>query len=163
VTVSLHDASLADKPVLRRLLELYQHDFSEFEPADLDEHGLFGYRYLDQYWTEPGRHPFLIHARGKLAGFALVNEHAYLAKTDHALAEFFVVRRYRGRGVGRAAATAVFERLPGVWEVPVSDANEAGRAFWRAVIGSYTGTTPEPLRAPGWDGVIFQFMSPPSA
>jgi predicted acetyltransferase len=61
-------ATLHDKPVLRNLMELYQYDFSEIEGEDAGDFGLFGYRYLDHYWTESGRHPFLIKVDGKLAG-----------------------------------------------------------------------------------------------
>ncbi len=158
-TVTLHPATVADKPVLRRLMELYQYDFSEFEETDLDEHGCFGYAYLDFYWTEPDRHPFLIRVHERLAGFALVNRHAYVEGTDQALAEFFVVRRYRRLGVGRAAAVAVFDRFSGTWEVHVSAANAPAHAFWRAAIKGYIGTEPEPLRRAEWEGVVFQFQS----
>ena len=61
-----------DKPVLRRLVELYRYDFSEFDQADVDVHGEYGYRYLDHYWTEGSRAPFLFRVNGRWAGFALV-------------------------------------------------------------------------------------------
>ena len=38
--------------MLRRLIELYRYDFSEFDQADLGPHGDYGYRYLDHYWSE---------------------------------------------------------------------------------------------------------------
>jgi predicted acetyltransferase len=38
-----------DKPIVRRMLELYQYDLSTFANADLNEHGEFGYPYLDHY------------------------------------------------------------------------------------------------------------------
>src|SRR2546428_3149200 len=47
------------RPVLRRLVELYLYDFSEFDGADVGPHGEYGYRYLDHYWTDPDRHAFL--------------------------------------------------------------------------------------------------------
>lgn len=50
----LIEATVDDKPVVRRLLELYLHDFSEFSGQDLNDHGEYGYRYLDHYWTDPG-------------------------------------------------------------------------------------------------------------
>jgi predicted acetyltransferase len=64
-------AGIDDAAVLRRLLELYQHDFSEFDGRELNAHGEYGYRYLDYYWTEPERHALLFSADGHLAGFAL--------------------------------------------------------------------------------------------
>ena len=64
--------SFADKQVLRHLVEFYVYDYSDYMGWDVDEHGVFGYRYLDHYWTEPDRHPFFIRVDGRLAGFALV-------------------------------------------------------------------------------------------
>ena len=122
-------AALADKNVVRNLLELYLHDFSEMTASDVDEHGRFGYRYLDHYWTEPGRHPFLIRADGRLAGFALVRSGA-----PHDMAEFFVLRKYRRHGVGLLAARALFAMFPGEWQVREMTANAGAIAFWRRAI-----------------------------
>ena len=63
--LTLQRASLEQKPALRQLLELYQYDFSEFTPADVDENGSYGYPYLDHYWVEPNRHPILFKMDGK--------------------------------------------------------------------------------------------------
>jgi predicted acetyltransferase len=47
---------------------------------------------------------------------------------DFRLCEFFVLRSLRGRGIGRAAAFAVFDRFRGSWEVEELRRNEpAGR------------------------------------
>ena len=129
LNVEVVEATIGDKAVLSRLLELYQHDFSEFEPADVDERGLYGYRYLDDYWTEPARHPFLFRADGKWAGFALVR-----AGAPHDMAEFFVMRRYRRSGVGTTIAREVFARFPGEWQVRQMTSNTAATAFWTRAI-----------------------------
>lgn len=149
--VEVTPAALNEKAVLRRLLELYQHDLSEFTGDDVDAHGLFGYRYLDHYWTEPGRWPFLVGVRTsepagdagvrRLAGFALVTDRTLLPGSagGHDLAEFFVLRAYRRRGVGAAAARQLFDRFPGRWEVRQLAENAPAIAFWRRVIDGYTG------------------------
>ena len=62
--VEVLDAGEEDRPVLRHLLELYRYDFSEFDDADVDAHGEFGYRYLDHYWTDPERRPLLFRTAG---------------------------------------------------------------------------------------------------
>ena len=61
------------------MLQLYLHDFSEHAAigspyGDVDEAGCFAYPYLDLYWSEPGRLPFLIRTGGHIAGFVLVNQ-----------------------------------------------------------------------------------------
>jgi hypothetical protein len=58
--------------ILANLLELYAHDFSEFHELELGPDGRFGYGGLPLYWSEPGRHPFLVWVEGKLAGLILV-------------------------------------------------------------------------------------------
>ena len=127
--VEIVAASVADKSVLRNLLELYLHDFSELTASDVDEHGLFGYPYFDHYWDEPDRHPFLIRADGRLAGFALVR-----SGVPHDMAEFFVLRKYRRGGIGLLAARALFGMFPGDWQVRQMAANTGATAFWRRAI-----------------------------
>ena len=138
--VTLSEIPYEDKSVLRNLMELYLHDHSEFDGADVDVHGLFGYRYIDHYWTEEGRYPFLIRVAGHIAGFVLVRRLSdELEAAKHSIAEFFVMRKYRQQGVGRQAAHRVFDLFPGDWHVGQGADNQGGQAFWRQVIGEYTG------------------------
>lgn len=138
--VEVSTASPEDSSVLRNLLELYSYDFSEITGSDVDGHGLFGYRYLDHYWTGPGRTPFLIRVDGQLGGFVLVRVREQEdGGSEASIAEFFVMRKYRRYGVGRAVAQRVFDMFPGPWKIAQLIENVSGRAFWRAVIGEYTG------------------------
>jgi Acetyltransferase (GNAT) family len=110
MTVELAHVAYGDKAVLRRLIEFYDYDFSEILGWDVNEHehGTFGYRYFDQYWTDHDRHPLFIRVNGRLAGFALVS-----AGDPHDMAELFIMRKYRRAGVGTEAAQAIFKRFPG--------------------------------------------------
>jgi predicted acetyltransferase len=54
------------------------------------------------------------------------------------LCEFFVLNTHRGRGVGRAAATQVFDRFRGVWELGWVVGNTPATSFWRSVVSGYT-------------------------
>lgn len=138
--VEVYTATREDSAVLRNLLELYSYDFSEVTGTDVDDHGLFGYRYLDHYWTEPGRTPLLIRVDARLAGFVLVRGREQEdGAAESSIAEFFVMRKYRRQGVGRTVARAAFDMFPGRWKVAQINENTAGRAFWRAVIAEYTG------------------------
>src|SRR5688572_5313813 len=76
-TLKVAVASVLEQPVVARLMQLYLHDFSEFaqlDPShgDVDDDGLFPYPWLDLYWTEKKREPFLFRVDGRLAGFALI-------------------------------------------------------------------------------------------
>src|SRR3954464_13541478 len=118
MNVEVSDVTYGDKEVLRRLIEFYDYDFSEILGWDVNEHGTFGYRYFDQYWTDPDRLPLFIRVDGRLAGFALV-----AAGEPHDMAEFFIMRKYRRTGIGTEAARAIFERFPGPWQVRQEEAN----------------------------------------
>lgn len=136
--VAVEPAPIERKPAIARLVEFYIYDFSEYMGWDVDDDGRFGYRYLDAYWSEPSRTPFLVMVDGRLAGFALVTilDGDDAGVTD--MAEFFVMRRYRRQGVGRIAAAILFDRFPGPWRVRQIHANTAAQAFWRSVIAAYT-------------------------
>jgi predicted acetyltransferase len=115
--------------VVRRLMELYLHDFSPMDGADVDAEGVYGYELLDRYWIDADRHPFLFRLGGRWVGFGLVR-----AGAPHDIAEFFVMRKYRRNGVGTQAARALFARFPGAWQVRQIATNPAATRFWRAAI-----------------------------
>lgn len=128
--VTVERAAESAKPLVRRLLELNAHDFSEFDGRDVSEHGEFGYRYLDHYWTEPDdRQVLLIRYDDLVAGVALVRR-----GVPHEVAEYFILRKFRRRGVGREAARAVLRTWPGRWQTHEVPGNDAAVSFWRTAI-----------------------------
>lgn len=136
--VLLKKAAYEDKSVLRQLMELYAYDFSEFTGWEINANGYYGYRYFDHYWTEDDRYPYFIMADGQIVGFVLVNSYTSHIKNGHAIAEFFVMRKYRRGGVGKKAAFLAFDAHPGMWEVNEMAQNIAAQKFWVNVIGEYT-------------------------
>ena len=155
------EASLEQKPVLHRLMQLYLHDSSEFTGDDASPDGVFTYRYFDEYWREPDRFPFLIYCNANLAGFVLVNSYTVVLENGagRSIAEFFVMRKYRRQGVGRRAAFYAFDRFPGLWEVRENSNNFTGQQFWRTIIAEYTGGeySETVLNTPSWIGPIQTF------
>lgn len=131
-------ALIPDKPILQQMMELYQYDFSEFEDTDLNEQGYFGYPYLDYYWVERDRYPFLVRVEGKLAGFVLANQFTYLPGSQYSIGEFFILRKYRRRGIGRQVAFQIFDLFRGVWEIHQVQTNIVAQNFWRHTIAVYT-------------------------
>lgn len=161
--VRIEPIRLEQKSVFVRMMELYNYDFSEFSQEDLNEYGYFGYPRIDDYWNEAGRHPFFIRADGKLAGLALVRscwEYCPLPN-PHCVAEFFVMRKYRRKGVGRTAAREMFDRFPGGWEVSQWTNNLPARKFWREVIAAYTGGNYQTFTVEEKDMVGFTFDNAP--
>jgi hypothetical protein len=55
MNIELRQANVNDKEVLRNLLEKYDYEFSQWDNRDVNKLGLFGYDYLDCYWTKKNR------------------------------------------------------------------------------------------------------------
>jgi predicted acetyltransferase len=166
MNIEVTPASVNERPILRHLMELYQYDFSEFDNADLSPMGLFDYPYLDHYWVEPERTPFLVRVDGNLAGFVLVARYNYLTglKDTWVMAEFFILRKYRRKGIGEHVARFIFEQFPGAWQVGQICENPTASTFWRNVINRYTqgDFLERDLNNENWHGPIQTFISPPS-
>ncbi len=173
--VTLTRATLDELPIVENLLQLYLHDFSGFAGAD-SEHGLIGpdgrFAYgtfpggLESFFTDNDRSAWLFHyphpTEGNvLAGFALVNRWSPSGdEVDHVVAEFHILRKYRGTGFGRAAAHALFTELPGTWELGIIDDNNDARAFWPKVLQSGPCRDASHSRAgANWSGDIWRFES----
>lgn len=153
-------APLSDRLPIHRMLELYQHDLSEIWDQDLDSHGEYGYA-LDRYWDKEGFYPFVATVNGKYAGFALVNQAVRIGTHGYWMDQFFVLKKYRHKGVGQLLAQSVFAALLGRWEVGQMTENHPAQAFWREVISAYTGGRfkEHEVRAGPWQGVVQVFES----
>jgi predicted acetyltransferase len=167
-SVSVVPAARDQEPILANLLELYIYDFSEYLPVELGPDGRFGYKNLCEYWSEPDHHPFLITVDEKLAGFALVKKARTFSSDDQAgsdtvwdMAEFFIVRANRRRGVGLIAAHQIWCQFPGRWQVRVMRANLAALNFWQRAVDTFAGHALVPISIERdekpWD--VFTFES----
>jgi predicted acetyltransferase len=145
--VTLARATVEQAPVLANLLELYAHDFSEFNALEIDASGRFGYAHLPSYWKEPGRHPFLIKVNDNLAGFVFIRQGSQVTGDENMwdVAEFFILRRYRRSGVGMLAAHDIWSRFRGRWEVRVMEQNSPALEFWRRAVNRFTGEAARPF------------------
>ena len=129
-------------PALANLAQLYQYDFSEIENGIVNLAGRFMYldpTTLERRLNEPGAEAWLFRVTDEewlqetLAGFAIA-----LPAPDHPGAreidEFFVMRRYRRLGIGRATADAILRATAGPWVVQGTRHNTGARDFWKRVI-----------------------------
>jgi predicted acetyltransferase len=134
--LTIDPANRQQKSTIRNLMQFYLHDLSVYADEVLDSDGLFHLdQYFDAYWSEAERHPFLIWVDDTLAGFAFVRE---IEPGIFSMAEFFVVRGFRGTGVAAKAAAELFDRFRGEWRVAQMERNVPAQRFWRRVIGEYT-------------------------
>ena len=131
--VALDVATPRDSTVLANLLELYSHDLSGMFGLEVGANGRFGYAKLPLYWQEPEhRFAFLIRHGTALAGFALATRGSPVSDDPDVfdVAEFFVMRRHRGAGIGSSAAALLWDRFAAPWTVRVAEANRGGYGFW---------------------------------
>lgn len=147
--------------VLGNLFELYAHDFSEHVRLQIKASGRFEVAPGDAWWTRDDHFAYFIRLRGELAGFALARKGSRVTVASEVMdvAEFFVLRGVRGKGVGKAAAHTLFERFPGAWEVRVRRTNVAAMQFWSRVVESWVrqpvSTSPFSAEGADWDLLSF--------
>ncbi|MGO9037977.1 MAG: GNAT family N-acetyltransferase [Steroidobacteraceae bacterium] len=86
-------------------------------------------------------HPLVILKGPEPVGFALVTRPRIAAAGEGAvhyhMSEFFVRKQYRRLGIGRDAATLIFDRFAGDWDIVEYQRNPGAVAFWRRVVSAY--------------------------
>ena len=159
--------------IIRNFYPLYLHDLSEFSGVLPNEYGIYEEdpvkTLLDQYnlqdiWFQNPEFlfPHIIYVDNKPAGFALVATGKYAPKTtDYYLYEFFILRPYRGKNIAMNAATQIFDKFQGKWELYTnpSPENKRAQSFWTKTVNKYTSGTFEKSEGETFDGrkIIFRF------
>lgn len=157
--ISLEPIARDRESTLRNLLELYAHDFSEHVPLPIKASGRFEVALNEVWWTREDHFAYFIQLGAELAGFALVRAGSRVTDAPEVMdvAEFFVLRGVRARGVGRAAAHALFRAFSRPWEIRVRRTNGAALQFWSRVAHSWLGQ-PVPSRPFSVDGVGWNLL-----
>jgi len=157
-----------DKSILYNLIQFYRYDSSEYDGNALNEHGHYLYKYLDHQWTDDYRRPFIIKVEGEIAGFALVMldvpkqfTKLSIAETTNVMSDFFIMRKFRRQGIGKAAAFSLFDQFRGAWEIRQTVTNTSAYEFWKRAIQSYKGNefVEKLLQDDKWRGPVFVFES----
>ncbi|MBB5205184.1 putative acetyltransferase [Inhella inkyongensis] len=132
MTIELCPARTADeRACIEHLMQFFNYELSAWYPVRLAEHGLYTLRPKGPYWAEPRTQPFLLRVDGELAGFAVVDgECVEPARSRYNLGYFFLVRRFRGRGLARQALVQLLQALPGAWEIYYLARNAYAEHFW---------------------------------
>jgi predicted acetyltransferase len=168
--LAIDAARTEERGLVENLTQLYVHDFSALfagtQRLDLGQDGRFQLDPpFDATWQVDDHLTLLLRWHGHPAGFALINRHSHMAApTDNAIAEYFVVRKYRRLGIGIAAARAIFTAWPGQWEVAVMRANIGAIAFWDEAIRGCPNADKLVVddRSDGdWTGPVFRFVIAP--
>ena len=137
--ISIELVKKEEKEILRNLLEKYHYEHSQYDKRDVNNLGLFGYDYLDIYWTEENRFPYFIKVENILAGFVMINNYNETKlDTNYTVSEFFIMYKYRRKGVGKYAVKYILEKHKGKWQLSFHPNNENSKVFWIKIIDEYT-------------------------
>ena len=157
-------ASLEQAPIIAQLYELYTYEMTDLADFDINDNGYFGYDDLPLYWKDSNRYPYLVLVNKKLAGFVLIQKGSPIEIEPDIwdVAEFFIMRKYRKKGVGQFVIQQIWGELKGQWAVRVWDNNKTAHVFWETVIGRFTKKIIIPTRREyqGHEGLlVYKFYS----
>jgi predicted acetyltransferase len=155
--IELEEAGESDARLIQSLLDAYLGELSTHRDIAVGATDSASYRYLDAYWSEPGRHAFLIRAGGLVVGFAFVRGPISTKCAVHELSEFYVKPESRRLGVGRRAVGAIWSRFPGEWELQVHARNSAAIRFWASRTAAEANSRPQVHEVQARDGERIQF------
>ncbi len=158
MSIELRKAQAKDFPALQQMLELYQYELSDIWQQEADAEAKYGYN-LQRHRQDEHFHAHIALEASQYAGFALIAPAHVTRKKGRWMEQFFVLKRHRRCGVGRALALHTLQSYPGLWEVGQMPANTAAQVFWREVIAAQTrGDYVEVEVTEGsWQGRVQQF------
>jgi predicted acetyltransferase len=152
VTVRL--CGVEEKFIINNIYPLYLHDLSEVWEHKINRYGVFENddtrtlveqnRVFDIWWEHPNvLFPYLITVDDIPAGLAFVATAPFTPCShdiDYFMNEFFLLRTYRGKGVGEEAVRQIIETMRGQWEVQTNptERNERSKRFWRRTLNTCT-------------------------
>jgi predicted acetyltransferase len=121
-------------------MQLYLYDLGSLDEWEIAEDGTYGNaEQIESFWTDTDRQRCLVRVDGNLSGFVLTRNGSSFSGADaHEISEFFIVQKYRHKGVGRNVANRIFDAFTGTWEVAALKTNMPAQHFWRAVIADYS-------------------------
>ncbi len=131
MSISLHKVLEIEKEILRNMMMIYRQELLGQENPE-------EYKYFELYFSNKDYRPYFIKHKKNIIGFALVNRYSVTEKGLFSIAEFYIEKKYRNRGLGRVAAYQVFDLFHGKWEIRELQSNKKAQIFWRNVIQEYT-------------------------
>lgn len=125
--------------IVENMFSYYVYDLAESGkwPCGKDGRYNFNPSIISPYWESDNHWPWLIYCDDELAGFCLLRRYPQdLKRFD--IDQFFVLRRFKGLGVGKEAFRLAVAGMPGLWQTRVLLENTPALMFWRSAIGSLT-------------------------
>ncbi|MBE7680868.1 GNAT family N-acetyltransferase [Paenibacillus sp. P13VS] len=178
LNVTARLCGMEEKFIINNIYPLYLHDLSEVWEHKINRYGVFENddtrtlmeqnRVFDIWWEHPNvLFPYLITVDDIPAGLAFVATSPFIPcphYNDYYMNEFFLLRNYRGKGVGEEAVRQIIGKMPGRWELQTNptERNERAKRFWRKTLNTCTnGKYSEELGHHPEDGekLVFRFST----
>jgi predicted acetyltransferase len=146
MTVSVRDARgvAADRKWIEQVYRDYLDDLAPLNTGVFPALGEIGHREPDQltrWFADPNAQLLTILKVNEPLGFAMVTRGAPgigRNAVQFRMAEFFIARQHRRRGIGQSAVRLIFDRFAGTWEIVEYLRNPNAVSFWRKVLAQYT-------------------------
>ncbi|ATR83247.1 GNAT family N-acetyltransferase [Pseudomonas sp. FFUP_PS_473] len=160
ITLELVQASPDQIELVRNLYQFYAYESSDWEQEDVELDGRFYIHdeHLQRYWQEPQWSANLLLVDGFIAGFLLIERSDLPGIDALELADLFILKKYRRKGIGRAVAAQMLMSAEHAWLVRYYYQDEAAAAFW----GSVMEHLPRAVQAiePDDDPELLSFLLP---
>jgi predicted acetyltransferase len=159
--VSVRDSrnTREDRRWIESVYRDYLNDLAPAATGIFPALGEIGHRVPDQlmrWYADPSAQVMTILYGAERAGFAMVNHRLRQAvgvnmaavgadappspMPEYSMAEFFIARPWRRRGIGGEAVRLLLDRFTGQWLITEHLINVAAVRFWRRVVAAYTGS-----------------------
>ncbi|MFZ4831785.1 GNAT family N-acetyltransferase [Rouxiella sp. Mn2063] len=125
--------------IIENLFPYYVYDLAEYGKWPCTAEGRYSFNpaLLDPHWSRDDHWPWLIYCGEELAGFCLLRRYPDNSER-YDIDQFFVLRKFKGQGVGKRAFELAVSTMPGLWQTRVLVENSAALHFWRSAIDSLT-------------------------
>jgi predicted acetyltransferase len=139
MNVYIEEVLLNEENILRNMFEFYDYEFSQYLNFEVNKEGLFRRAPVSEYLSNDEYHSFFIKSAERLLGFVILK--ITNNKSSFEIEQFFILKKYNGKGIGKQAAIKIFDRFKGNWKVTQVERNYPAQAFWRKVIQSYSNNS----------------------
>lgn len=129
------------RKALFNVIQKYLYEMSKYYGDEMDEDGVYEYRYLPLYFEDSDRQVYFIYDDEAWIGFALLNKYSCTGEEiDNAIAEFSIFPAYRNKGYAMDAIKLLVEERKGSWQLKYALNNANGLYFWKKVKQKYRGS-----------------------
>lgn len=138
--VSVREPRGADRTWIRGVYRDYLYDLA---PAAtglfplLPEIGQREPEQLDRLFADTEARVLTICYANEPVGFAKIRLRV-ASPAEFSMADFFIARAWRRRGIGAQAVRLILDRFEGAWLITEHLRNEPAVQFWRQVVSGYT-------------------------